>query len=180
MSTSPTFILDLASLKSSLRLSGPNASDTETMLEDAVRKARLLFHDRLGSARVTTLKAIVRVDDPTTPDQMLREKAELCELAMIRRECLQTMPVWTFDPGRQTEVWNQDGLMRNMTKKERDAAVESLSSDIEKWLSELGLEDKSVGGFAAMTIGGSDVNPPPGQFVWDDPTVPDGYRRSFL
>jgi hypothetical protein len=163
--TTTLFIKDLDRLKSSLRLSGSESRDSSQLLVDAVDKARLLFFKRLTSSVVVTLQAIASVDSPTTPDQLRRATAEMLEILIVRRDLLMTMPVFTMDPSTNQEVWNEDALVRKMTRRERDESVARMDAEIESFFSDILADSGSVNG---LRIGvDEEVNSPPGRWTFD-------------
>lgn len=162
--TTPLF-MDLDRLLTSLRLSGSASRDSGSLIHDAVAKARLEFYAALSSSRMAALRAMTPVDDPTTPDQRARLIAEMCEIVMVRRDLLQTMPVFVMDPNTQQEVWNEDGLLRKMSRKERDESIARMDQEIAGYLSSLDDSGSLVGGLHISVPEGK--NPRPGRFVFD-------------
>lgn len=123
------------------------------MVSDAVQKARLAFYDRLGTSRVGAISGYDRESPPTTANGLVRAKAEMCELLLIRRDLLRSMPTFLLDPTASREVWNEEGLLRGRSTKEVQAEIESLTVEIEGYLASLGGDTDSAGGINVSVIG---------------------------
>lgn len=163
-SITPLF-MDLERLSSSLRLGSDISQASSVLLEDAVKKARLQFYSALGASRMAELRALSLVADPVTPEQQSRLTAEMCEIVMVRRDLLMTMPTFTMDPHTQQEVWNEDGLVRKMTRKERDESIVRLDQEIAAYLTALDTSGAAAAGLNISVPEGK--NPRPGRFVFD-------------
>lgn len=125
---SPVFVRDLPTLKASLRLSSvADDNDADSIISDAVRAARSDLQRRLGITRVASLAAIVYDPEaaaPATADELLRETANLTEIAMCRRTLLRRLPTLFRDASGDAALsWQQDALTRERnadTKRELD------------------------------------------------------------
>lgn len=151
MATSPTFVADVASLQSALRLSGlPAGEDGMAILNSAVLRVRTGFIRRLGAGRVAEIQAIMFEEDPEDDEQTLRASANECEIKWVRLHLLQTMPSLFMDNSGQTEeIWNTEGAFRQ--GRPSGAFLQELRDDLEADLIYLsGKETDVVGNFTCL------------------------------
>ncbi len=139
MATNPVFNSDLATVKARLRLSGvPETADAQAMLEAALLQVRTGFYSRLGADRMAALLAIVPVEAPSTPDEILRAIGELCEIQWTRCILLDRLPVTFMDnAGGDLEFINQEGTFRSISTDRLAAERQRCTIQVEEWLSQL-------------------------------------------
>lgn len=115
MATVPLFVASLATLKQMLRLTGvPSAGDAAEMVLEGIRRARLAFHRRLGSARVAVLVAMTYDDTPDDDNELLRILANSVEVKLVHTYLLDTLPTMFMDgSGNAQEIWNDEAPYRS-------------------------------------------------------------------
>ena len=131
--TDPLFVVDLATLKSRLRLSGvDDDSDAVDILDEAIRDVRTRFYARLGADRVAFLLQTTETDEPTDEAGILRMLASVTELKMVRRELSCTLP-WSFHDtsGGSRKQWNDEAPFREKGTRNTRELRKKLDSQIE-------------------------------------------------
>ena len=118
----PLFVPDLETIMSQLRLSGlRECSDPQALLGVGLLHVRSELFKCLGADRITDIQAIVRSENPTTDDELLRARAELLEREMLWCYLVQTQPVLLQDgAGSIPQMWNQEGTFRGTSVRERE------------------------------------------------------------
>lgn len=162
---SPTYVVNIESLKASLRLSGiPSDSNAEQMLFDAVKAARLFFIRRLGASLTTVISAYTRSDTPSTVPEVMRATAEGVEVAFVRRRLLDLLPTQFVDGSSSvSQAWNSEGLARNLSLSDVEKLKDVLDAEIEEGIAYLldgGEADNSS--LRAETIGPDGTPDTPG------------------
>jgi hypothetical protein len=135
----PLFVPDLAELQAALRLSSLDATkDVFVILTNVVREERLGFIKRLGATRVAELVAFTydpKAAAPATTDEMLREIANLTEIAWCRMLLYQQLPILFRDStGDAHRAFQEDALTRESNEAKRQAEIERLEEWIEEQL----------------------------------------------
>lgn len=168
MATNPLFVADVTTLKRELRLSGvPANSDVEAQIAQALMEARVWLVDRLSASRVAIIQATAYTENPTTTEQYTRAKARMTEILMCRLKLLRKLPaVFRESNSGALQEWNEGGLDRDMSSKERSLEIARLETDIEEALIALaaGAEDNQT--TRAAVIGPPCRNPAPGSAVF--------------
>lgn len=153
MAQTPLFVKDLDTLKAGLRLSGVSQTDPGVMILGAMSKARIKFTDRLPVPRIQQILAIAEVDNPLTPDEILRTRASQCEVMICRLLLMRAMPVLFMDSsGAARQDWNENPLARESTTRLKDELI-ALEADIEEYLSALEGNTPDETGLAVITMG---------------------------
>lgn len=150
--TTPLFVASMSSLKASLRLSGMASTDALAMLNDAVEEVRVLLYDALGSARIASLKAITYALNPETDSEALRAKANHTEVKWVRLLLLQRLPTLFNDSNQATQQWNQEGLPRETSSRQRDVEINRLDTEIQDALVDLAGGSPSEGDIAVSVL----------------------------
>ncbi len=144
MATSPLFIVDVATLKAKLRLSGvPSASDADDIINEAILTVRAGFYRELGSPRVASIQALPFTEDPVTNDQVLRAVANTTEVKWVRAELFRTLPLSFMDGNAdQNQVFQDEALFREASQHQLDLERVRLETEIQQNLDLLrGAED---------------------------------------
>jgi hypothetical protein len=124
VATAPLFVADLATLKPKLRLSGvPTTSDADDIINEAILTVRQKFYRELGTSRITVLKAIAFVENPTTDNQILRAVANNTEVLWVRCELMCKLPMMFMDGNaEQNQIFQDEALFRETTANELEQA----------------------------------------------------------
>ncbi len=145
MAIAPLFVADLATLKARLRMTGASESDALSQFDGAVEDVRLLLYDEtqgLGLALVTTLLAIVFVENATTAEALKRTRANSLETKWVRLLLLRRMPTLFMDASAVTrEAWNDEPFTRSGGRTLRDeiSAIETqIKNDLAVLLGDTG------------------------------------------
>lgn len=142
------FVADDDTIRRRLRLSAvPDSSeDTLAIINDAIARARLTFYRRLGRQRVTELLAITEVATPTTEDEVLRSVASHCEIKIVRSILIQELPMGFMDAsGDLNRRWQEEALVRERPRSEREREALRLQEDIEQDMQMLEADDETLG-----------------------------------
>lgn len=141
--SSPLFVNDIETLRAKLRLSGlASASDAEQVLQDAVLSARSRLYQRLGADRVTALLAIAYTETPTDQNGALRAMANTCEVKMVRRELMLSLPMlFSGGLGAAGESWSAEAPFRDVGVSDVKELTRLLETDIENALTALAADD---------------------------------------
>ena len=144
MAIVPTFIADMATVKTKLRLTGAQQPDALALIDTAVQQGRLYLMRQLGADRVAALQAKPYDENTMTSDGVQRLKANAAELAIIKIYLLRTMPTLFTDAsaGKQG-AWNDEGFARNTPQDKTDEEIARLQYELDTWLLEL-LNDDGV------------------------------------
>lgn len=170
MAVAPTFVKDMATLKARLRMTGAANTDTLTMVDDAVREARVGFIRRLGSNRVTTIAGYTRSDAPTTAHELLRDVAESTEVTWVRYLLFQTLPTLFLDASAiSQEAWNAETLSRQYDR-EKGKELARMEGVIADGLAYLGGNVEEVDRVRAASIEPDTTPPRPFATVFDPET----------
>lgn len=162
----PLFLPSRDALLARLRLTGASQPDSVAAIDSALRRVRLEFYGRLGSARVVEIVAYAVEDPATTDNGILRALAEETEGIWVRALLLRNLPVLFMDTAGQAEqVWNEEALTRNMGVADVRSEIEKLMEEVEANLARLlgGGEDASA--LNVSTIGPSETPPLPGDTI---------------
>ncbi len=125
MAVEPLFIVDMASLKARLRLSGVAlGTNAQAQIDLAVEDVRInLFNSDsgLGEAKITSLLAIAFVENAATAADIERTRANNLEQKWVRLLLLRRMPLLFQDASAITlEHWNNEPLTRLSSKDLRE------------------------------------------------------------
>lgn len=169
MATTPLFIVDVATLKAKIRLSGvAAASDADDIINEAVLTVRAGFYRELGSPRVAVIQALAFTENPVTNDQVLRAVANITEVKWVKAELLRTLPLSFMDGNAdQNQVFQDEALFRDASQHQIDLERVSLESEIQLNL-DLLRGDQSIASEATMrlaTISPSVTPPLPGDSI---------------
>lgn len=146
-SNDPLFVADLATLKERLRLTGVPAAATDTLaiIDEAVLRARLAFHRRLGTPRVNELLAITYTVNPGDKDGVLRALANSVEIDLVRCELMQRLPQAFMDAsGDINKRWNEEAPFRERSPLDLGNQLKSLKNRLEEDFQMLA-EEESLG-----------------------------------
>lgn len=146
MPVAPLFVADMDTLKTGLRLQGlKTGSEGESILNRATSAARVYLYQRLGLNLVTTMVALTEVDNPTTAEEIRRKACSLVEVAIIRCDLIEVMPVMLGDAsGDAFQVYNDEGVWRQVTPEERTELLQRCKARVEE-LIELILSEDELG-----------------------------------
>lgn len=166
MAIAPLFISDMEALKSKMRLTGAARTDSLAIIDTCVSEVRLGFFDALSAARVAVLVAIVPSDAPTTDDEIMRSKAELCEAEWVRMLLLRRLPNLFLDSSGQTkQVWNEERIERESTAS-LEKEIARMQAQIADWIGDLtGETEPTFGSIQCDTIGPLEEQPRPGASI---------------
>lgn len=122
MVVAPVFVADIDTLKKELRLGEiPAGKDTEDLIQQALRDARLGLWRKLGDRRIRTIKAWTLVDDPSTNNEYLRHLANQTEIKWVKWFLTWTLPMlFSDDSGDADMHWNQDPTFRQVSSRNLD------------------------------------------------------------
>jgi len=166
MAVLPLFITTIADLQSRLRLTGTAQADSLRMMTETIEQVRVYLYDALGSARVAVILATAHSDAPTTNAELLRSKAELVESMWVRMILMRRMPMLFMDTSAQTQqVWNEDGLTRNMGAAGIEKELARLQNDISNLLDDLQGAVPSTSSIHVSTVGPLVIPPRPGASI---------------
>lgn len=113
MAVAPLFNVDMATLRSKLRLTGAASADALALIDEAVLQVRQEIYRSLGAALIASLVATSLVDTPATDAEYRRVVAAGLEVKWVRLKCWDTMPVLFMDAsGASLEAWNQESAFR--------------------------------------------------------------------
>ena len=155
MPATPVFVADRATLVSRLRLSGVTATDTEQIIDTAMLTARIGFFDNLGADRVAEIQALTVVDAnaPNTADEIMRVRAEICEIKWVKMLLLRALPNQFMDSmGGQLQTWNEEGIIRDDPEK-REQQIRSLWEEIIDCLTDLKSDTANPGMISSNCLG---------------------------
>jgi len=128
----PVFVTDIDTLKAMLRLSNVNRDDAVAMLESAIRDVRVKLYDKLTSGVVNSVVAILHAENPSTPDEIRRAKAEGVEVKMVRVELMRTMPSFFLDSlGTVRRQWNEEGSIQPMDHRSVERMIGLIEAEID-------------------------------------------------
>jgi len=160
----PVFHDSIEDLKKRLRLNDvPASKNIIAIMEEALLNARAFFFRRLGSNRVSEIKAIGAMKDaPTTDNEFLRLIAGLCELKYIKWYLAIHCKVLVQDAGDAAQqTWNEEGILRESSPFELNSFIKKLSDQIEDDIDYLrGDETPGQENLLRATDLGPDVTPP--------------------
>lgn len=160
------FLLDMDSLRARLRLSGAVQADTTTLLDSALNRVRVGFYTRLGKARVDQIRAFTHTVSGSD-DDILRTLAEETEARWVRALLLPDIPTLFMDTAGQTQqVWNEEGLTRNLGMRDKDDLIKNIMEEVEAALSLLGGTTTDGSGMNVSCVGPAEVPPVPGDSVF--------------
>lgn len=140
----PLFIADEATLKAKLRLSAvpTSATDTESIFDEAILRARVRFYRELGVARTNTIVALPFSETPTTEDQVIRALANTVEVRMVYAELLRLLPNTFMDAsGDVNHRFNEEAPLRERGGFELGEELRRIESAIANGLQELATPD---------------------------------------
>ena len=159
----PLFLEDMAALQAALRLTDVRPeSNALSILEQALRMARVRFYQRLGTSTVQDILDTDYVEDPTTDDEMKRFVANLCEIELVRLQLLDRMPVIFMDAGGQTrEMYQNEGTFRSMDPQTLADIRQRIEAQIENWLALMAGEIELGDDEAVQAYTQTDVCPKP-------------------
>lgn len=170
--TDPLFVEDFDQLLVALRLDGiaddDHAESECAIVENALRKVRLGFYDRLGDSGVSALTAIAFEPNPVTLNDRRRMKAFLAEVTWVKMFLVRDLPMYFLDgSGRVRENWNEEGLLRHLAMEDQDKLEAKLQNELDACLRFL--EDGELGGgpIKASTIGPEETPTRVGRVVLD-------------
>lgn len=142
MAITPTFIVDTATMKSLLRLTGTPQPDALAMIDSGIQSAGLYLRRILGLARVVAIQGMAYSENPATLDQLSRLKANTAELYLVKINLMRSMPVLFMDNSSNTrETWNNEGLTRRVSLRDLEPEIARLQSDVDTLLAELANDD---------------------------------------
>lgn len=142
MAITPTFIVDMTTMKSLLRLTGTPQPDALAMIDAGVQQAGLYLRRILGLARVVAIQGMAYSENPATLDQLARLKANTAELYLVRINLMRSMPVLFMDNSSNArETWNNEGLTRRVSLRDLEPEIARLQSDVDTLLAELAADD---------------------------------------
>lgn len=146
MAVAPLFAATMAALKLDLRLDGLRAGSAgESILIRATSAARVYLYQRLGTSIVSSMVAVSEVENPTTLLDIRRKACTLAEVEIVRCELLDLMPVMVGDAsGDAQQVYNDEGVWRQITPEERMEVLARCRARIEELL-ELILQEDDLG-----------------------------------
>lgn len=132
----PLFNDDLAAVLTALRLTALREdSDAVSIVEQAVRAARVRFYQALGPTTVQTIVETDYTDAPTTAADMKRFVGRLCEVELVRLQLMDRMPMIFMDAsGSAREAFNTEGAFRSMDPQILAEARLRIEAQIDNWL----------------------------------------------
>lgn len=168
----PVFVPSRAALKSALRLDGvPDSDPADTLLDQAVRRARAGFYRRLTHSRVVTLQGYA-LSSPPNPDdkqEYLRLMAEDTEVDWVRLELTWLIPQMHQDSsGDALDAWNEVAPFRKMDAEELELLRNHLRGTIEQNLDMLRGDEEagSETSIRGKAVGPKDPPPRMGYSLW--------------
>jgi hypothetical protein len=161
VSVAPLFISDRDALKSRVRLSASVNPDTEAAIDTAITKARVVFFDNLGAARVAEIVALVPSDSPTTDDEIIRAKAEIAEALHVRMTLKRELPQFFIDAGAQAlQRFNEEGMSRRDPMANVEKEIEVMAVEFQGLLDALGGSSPDEESSIRVTTFEPDETPP--------------------
>jgi len=152
MSASPVFVADRATLLTQLRLPESSLSGIDPVVDLAIQRGRVEIYGRLSISRVATLQAIAYAENAATANQLLRLKANLLEVKLVRSLLMRELPMLFMDGSNQShQAWNEDAFSRNVEASKQKAHLRALTEDIETLFTELEDNDYASSGGGVNT-----------------------------
>ena len=136
MAAAPLFLATNAILLEKLRLSDMEAGGSgESIVDQAIGRARLDFYRRLGGDLVATLVALTPNATPTTEDEIKRFQAEDLEVMLVRADLLRNLPsLWADSSADAGDVFQGEEAYKANTERVNNE-LDRLATDIENgWL----------------------------------------------
>lgn len=144
----PLFIVDEATLKAKLRLSAvpASATDTESIFDEAILRARVKFYRELGPVRTNQIVALTFTELPTTDDEVIRALANTIEVKMVYCELLRLLPNTFMDASGDTNSrWQEEAPTRERGNFELNDELRRCEDEINSGLQELAVPDLGEG-----------------------------------
>lgn len=140
MAVAPLFVVNVATLKARLRLTGAASADAAAMIDQAIEEVRQKLYGRLGATRIAAIAAITYVENGTTDNQILRALANTVEIKWVRMFLLRTLPTLFMDTaGIRQQVFNDESAFTTGTNIEKELA--RLQAEIDQALDILSGEE---------------------------------------
>lgn len=142
MAVAPLFVLDMPTLKASLRLGELLAHDAASpILDTAVKFARVTVIEALGESAVAHLVGLARTENPATMIQARRVKAEMLETDLILMYLTKHLPMAFLDGGGgMLNFYKQEAPFRLQDPLSRAELVKDLEARVNKYLQDLSLQ----------------------------------------
>lgn len=161
----PLFVQDAATARSLLRLSGvpSSATDTNSIIDQALMVARLTFYRRLGQQRIAALLAMPVVAEPDSNTEILRALATTTEIKIATVELMRRLPsAWMDASGDIDKRWNEEAPFRERGPFNANREVQRLLAEIEEDM-QLLANDEAVDGteIKVLTFDGTPDTPGP-------------------
>ena len=162
MAVEPLFVVDRAALVAELRLTAAIDNDAPNIIDGAIQEVRLNFYDCLTTARVDEIVGFATAENPATPDERTKVRAEKTEIMWVRMLLLTRLPNFFLDSsGDVPQVFNEEGLTREPRPDSKSQELNRLNAEILKSLEVLkGLEDCTIDNEVTASTFGPDVVPP--------------------
>ena len=156
MAVSPLFVVDMATLKSRVRLTGAAQADALAQIDQAVEDVRVGFFDDvqgLGLSRVTTLLAIAYAENASTAEELLRTRANNLEVTWVRLLLMRRLPpLFMVASGSTLDAWNEEPLTRKAGRDLREE-INRLEQEVMEGLAYLsGGDDEDVGNLGVVVF----------------------------
>jgi len=172
VAVAPLFIASMTILKTRLRLEGASAAGALAQIDQAVEDVTLGFYNKLGAARVATIKATTYTEAPTSNAEILRSLANSVEVKWVRYHLIRVLPNLFMDgSGTRQQTWNDEGVFSTTPnpRSELEKELARLLTEIEDGLllleGEVGVND-GEGTVSVTDIGPSDTPDLPGASVF--------------
>lgn len=146
-------------LLADLRLSDAETDGTaQSLINAAIRRARVTFYRRLGVSPATTIAGYTYSEAPTTTNGVLRLQASELEAMLVRRDLLRTLPVLFEDAAAEGGRVFQGEEPFHESTSDRRKEIERLDNDIEEAFALL-TADVTLGEDGAMNTFVSEFDP---------------------
>lgn len=162
MAVAPLFVVDRDALVAELRLTAATDGDAPAIIDGTIQEVRLNFYDCLSTARVDQIVAFATAENPATPDERTKVRAEKTEVMWVRMLLLTRLPNFFLDSsGDVPQAFNEEGLTREPRIDAKGVELNRLNAEIIKSLEVLkGLEDCTIENEVQASTFCPDVTPP--------------------
>lgn len=162
MPVAPLFVVDMATLRARLRLSGAAQSDALAQIDEAVEWVRVALYNEetgLGLTRVNELLAVAYVENATTSADLVRTQANNLEQVYVRLRLLKVLPMLFMDASGSThDTWNEEPLTRK-GQRSLEKEIASLEDEVLEAIADLTGDDDSLGILSAVVFEPAETPP---------------------
>jgi hypothetical protein len=155
MAVAPVFIANVATLQAQLRLGELLVRDAGyAVLEQAMRSARVVLYDALGSGTVNSILAYASVENPTTANQITRTKTEALERDLVLVYLVHHLPVaFMGASGAMPQWYEKEAPFRLRAPDDRERLKQEVEERINRSLQDITLQFSGVQGSCEVTTG---------------------------